>query len=111
MLSADFLAPLPDRAGLAADLDSVLAGRAAISRTRSTWLRRWANERRFQVGVQLLRRDLDGARAGAALADIAETVLAALLPRSPPISPASTARVPGGEFRGRSRWGGSAAAR
>ena len=45
-------------------------------------LRRWAGERRFQVGVQLLRCALDGAAAGSALADIAEAALAALLPRS-----------------------------
>ncbi len=43
-------------------------------------MRRWAGDRRFQIGVQLLRRGLDGAQAGAALADIAETVLAALVP-------------------------------
>jgi len=43
-------------------------------------LRRWTGERRFQVGVQLLRHGLDPARAGAAIADIAETGLAALLP-------------------------------
>src|SRR5439155_685393 len=43
-------------------------------------VRRWAGERRFQVGVQLLRRALDGIHAGAVLADIAESALGALLP-------------------------------
>jgi [glutamine synthetase] adenylyltransferase / [glutamine synthetase]-adenylyl-L-tyrosine phosphorylase len=43
-------------------------------------LRRWAGERRFQVGVQLLHRALDGRQAGEVLADIAETALTALLP-------------------------------
>ena len=43
-------------------------------------VRRWAGERRFQIGVQLLRRTLDATAAGTALADIAETALAALLP-------------------------------
>ena len=28
-------------------------------------MRRWANERRFQIGVQLLRRTIDGNEAGA----------------------------------------------
>src|SRR6185437_13590903 len=38
------------------------------------------NERRFQLGVQLLHRSLDPARAGGAFADIAEAVLGVLLP-------------------------------
>ena len=61
MLTAEFAAPLPDRAGLAADLAGVLAGARDFEDTLDL-LRRWANERRFQVGVQLLRRELDGGR-------------------------------------------------
>ncbi len=79
VLTAEFSAPLPDRAGLAADLAGLLAGARDFEDTLDL-LRRWSDERRFQVGVQLLRRGVDGTRAGAALADIAETALAALLP-------------------------------
>src|SRR6202035_4041576 len=61
-------------------------------------LRRWAGERRFQVGVQLLRRALDGAQAGAVLADIAQTALAALLPRVEAEFARRHGRVPGGSF-------------
>jgi glutamate-ammonia-ligase adenylyltransferase len=61
-------------------------------------LRRWAGERRFQVGVQLLRRTLDGAKAGEALADIAQTALAALLPRVQAEFARRHGRVPGGSF-------------
>jgi glutamate-ammonia-ligase adenylyltransferase len=43
--------------------------------------RRWVGDRKFQIGVQLLRHKLDGEAAGAAYADIADTALAALLPR------------------------------
>ena len=43
--------------------------------------RRWVGERKFQVGVQLLRRRLDGEAAGGAFADIAEAAIAGLLPR------------------------------
>ena len=64
---------------LAADLGQALAGARNYEDTLDA-LRRWAGERRFQVGVQLLRRALDGRQAGAVLADIAETALAALLP-------------------------------
>ncbi|MFI4948601.1 MAG: bifunctional [glutamine synthetase] adenylyltransferase/[glutamine synthetase]-adenylyl-L-tyrosine phosphorylase [Alphaproteobacteria bacterium] len=79
VLTAEFSAPLPDRAGLAADLASALEGARDFA-DRLDLLRRWAGERRFQVGVHLLRRDIEGERAGAAFADIAETALAALLP-------------------------------
>ena len=40
--------------------------------------RRWANDRKFQVGVQIMRNNLDADGAGRALADIADTVLARL---------------------------------
>ncbi len=61
-------------------------------------LRRWAGERRFQVGVQLLRRALDGTQAGAVLADIAQTAMAALLPRVEAEFARRHGRVPGGTF-------------
>ena len=43
--------------------------------------RRWANDRRFQVGVLRLRNRIDPATASAALSDIAEASLRCLLPR------------------------------
>src|SRR5205085_723442 len=61
-------------------------------------LRRWANERRFQIGVQLLRRDIEGARTGMALADIAETALAALLPAVTAEFSRAHGAMPGGAF-------------
>jgi len=79
VLSEGFFAPPPGCLALAADLGQTLAGARDFEDTLDA-LRRWAGERRFQVGVQLLRRALDGAEAGAALAGIAETTLASLLP-------------------------------
>ncbi|HEX3865076.1 MAG TPA: bifunctional [glutamine synthetase] adenylyltransferase/[glutamine synthetase]-adenylyl-L-tyrosine phosphorylase [Stellaceae bacterium] len=79
VLTAEYSEPLPDRAGLAADLARLLAGARNFEDTLDL-MRRWANERRFQVGVQLLRHGIDGGSAGAVLADIADTALAALLP-------------------------------
>ncbi|HEV2188640.1 MAG TPA: bifunctional [glutamine synthetase] adenylyltransferase/[glutamine synthetase]-adenylyl-L-tyrosine phosphorylase [Stellaceae bacterium] len=96
VLSADFLAPLPSPAGLAADLGNLLAGARDYSDTLDL-LRRWANERRFQVGVQLLHRRLDGGGAGAALADIAETVLVALVSAVSEDFARAHGTVPGGE--------------
>jgi glutamate-ammonia-ligase adenylyltransferase len=97
VLTAEFLAPLPDRAGLAADLAGQLAGARDFEDTLDL-LRRWTNERRFQIGVQLLRRDLDGLGAGRALADIAETGLAALLPAVEAELARLHGRIPGGAF-------------
>jgi glutamate-ammonia-ligase adenylyltransferase len=79
VLTAEFAAPLRDRAGLSADLAGLIAGARHFEETLDL-VRRWSDERRFQVGVQLLRRDLGGAEAGAAFADIAEAAVAALLP-------------------------------
>jgi [glutamine synthetase] adenylyltransferase / [glutamine synthetase]-adenylyl-L-tyrosine phosphorylase len=97
VLTAEFSAPLPDRAGLASDLAAQLAGAHDFEETLDL-LRRWANERRFQVGVQLLRRDIDGGRAGEGLADIAEVAIAALLPAVMADFARVHGEVPGGAF-------------
>jgi glutamate-ammonia-ligase adenylyltransferase len=97
VLTAEFSAPLPDRAGLAADLGGLTAGARDFQDTLDI-LRRWANERRFQVGIQLLRRDIEGDRTGMALADIAETALAALLPAVTAEIARAHGEVPGGAF-------------
>jgi glutamate-ammonia-ligase adenylyltransferase len=97
VLTEGFFAPPPDRAALGADLDQVLGSARDFEDTLDA-LRRWAGERRFQVGVQLLRRALDGAQAGAVLADIAETTLASLLPAVEAEFGQKHGRVPGGVF-------------
>ena len=97
VLTEGFFAPLPDRDALAVDLGQVLANARDFEDTLDA-LRRWASERRFQVGVQLLRRALDRARAGAVLADIAETTLASLLPAVEAEFAHRHGRVPGGAF-------------
>jgi [glutamine synthetase] adenylyltransferase / [glutamine synthetase]-adenylyl-L-tyrosine phosphorylase len=97
VLTQGFFSRLPDRAGLAADLGDALAGASDFADTLDA-LRRWAGERRFQIGVQLLRRALDGEEAGKALADIAETALALLLPAVEAQFARRHGRVPGGAF-------------
>ena len=97
VLTAEFSEPLPDRAGLAGDLAGVLTGARDFEDTIDL-LRRWADERRFQVGVHLLRRSIAGDRAGAALADIAETALCALLPAVTADFARVHGEVPGGAF-------------
>ena len=97
VLTAEFSAPLPDRAGLAADLAGLTAGARDFQDTLDM-LRRWANERRFQIGVKLLRRDIEGDRTGMALADIAETALATLLPAVTAEFVRAHGEVPGSAF-------------
>jgi glutamate-ammonia-ligase adenylyltransferase len=97
VLTEGFFAPLPDRCVLTSDLGRVLASARDFEDTLDA-LRRWAGERRFQVGVQLLRRAPDGAQAGAALADIAEAALASLLPVVEAEFARRHGRVPGGAF-------------
>lgn len=97
VLAEGFFAPLPGRAVLAADLGQLLE-RARDFEDRLDVLRRWAGERQFQVGVQLLRRAIGGAETGAALADIAETTLSSLLPAVEGELARRHGRVPGGAF-------------
>ena len=97
VLTSEFSALLPDRPALAADLAGIIADARDFEDTLDL-LRRWASERRFQVGVQLLRRAIDGEYAGPVLADIAETALAALLPAVAADFARVHGEVPGGAF-------------
>ena len=80
VLAANFFDPPPARTELARELNAIL-DRADHYEELLDLARRWVGDRKFQIGVQLLRRRLNGESAGAAYADIAETALAALLPR------------------------------
>ena len=80
-LTADFFAALPPRESLAADLGQWL-DRARHYEQTLDLARRWVGERKFQVGVQLLRHRLDGEAAGGAFADIAETAIEQLFERT-----------------------------
>ena len=80
VLASGFFEPLPPGATLTADLGRLL-DRARHAEEVLDLARRWVAERKFQVGVQVLRQRLDGEAAAGAFADIAEAALAALLPR------------------------------
>jgi [glutamine synthetase] adenylyltransferase / [glutamine synthetase]-adenylyl-L-tyrosine phosphorylase len=97
VLSEGLLAPFPDLGALAADLhDATLLARDFEEILDG--LRRWAAERRFQIGVRLLFGGLDAEAAGEALADIAESALAALLPAVESEFRRAHGRVAGGAF-------------
>ncbi len=80
VLEPGFAEALPDAEGLAAELEESLR----LARDFEEMLdlvRRWAGDRRFQVGLRILRGDADAADAGRGYTLIAETVVRALLPR------------------------------
>ena len=79
VLSPDFLETLPDVDRLAADLNYALEAARDFQDVLDI-SRRWGNERKFQIGVQLLQNLIDGASAGLAQSNIADTLLRALLP-------------------------------
>jgi glutamate-ammonia-ligase adenylyltransferase len=95
VLSADFFDALPPRPALEAELRRAL-GRARDVQDQLDIARRWANDRRFQIGVQLLRGSTDAVAAGAAFADVAEASIAALLHATEHELARVHGRIPGG---------------
>ena len=77
VLSAGFFDPIPGRADLSGELAAAL-DQARDFQDVLDLARRWANDRRFQVGVHILRHQADVDESGRALSDIADTVLAGL---------------------------------
>jgi glutamate-ammonia-ligase adenylyltransferase len=80
VLTPAFSEPPPPMSGMAADLEKALAEAGDIQEVLDV-SRRWANDRKFQVGVQTLRTMLDTDRAARAFSDIADAVLDRLCPR------------------------------
>ena len=97
VLSADFDAPLPDADALTATLDGALAATRDEQDLLDT-CRRWAHDRQFQVGVQMLRRAVTVERGHAMLSDVAEAVLRALAPRIERHFAAAHGRIAGGRM-------------
>jgi glutamate-ammonia-ligase adenylyltransferase len=80
LLHTDMLESLPDAATLRDSLDEQLRIAGDFQDVLDI-TRRWMNDHRFQIGVQLLTRRIDQQRAGPALTDAADVVLRALVPR------------------------------
>ncbi len=79
VLEPDFFDALPDAAAMGADLDERLS-RAQDMQDTLDIARRWANDSKFQVGVQILRDSCDIDRADLAFSDIADTVIRGMQP-------------------------------
>ena len=80
VLAAGFFDPPPARETLALEFERMLEPARNYEEALDL-ARRFVAERKFQIGVQLLRARIDGDRAGAAFADVAEVAIAGLLPR------------------------------
>jgi glutamate-ammonia-ligase adenylyltransferase len=95
VLTGDFMEPLRPRAELAGELQAALE-QARDYEDVLELTRRWTNDQKFRVGVQILRGVIGGVAAGESLTAVADTVLAALLPRVEAEFARRHGRIPGG---------------
>ena len=79
VLMPEFAGPPPDKATLRATLAAALAQARDFEDVLDI-VRRWAADRRFQVGVEMLGNRIRHDAAAAALSDVADCALAALQP-------------------------------
>lgn len=80
VLTPDFFSPLPDTVDLVDDLAKML-GQARDFQDCLDISRRWANDRKFQIGVQTLRQIITVKESGLAQTNVAEAVIANMLPK------------------------------
>ncbi|HVW74978.1 MAG TPA: bifunctional [glutamine synthetase] adenylyltransferase/[glutamine synthetase]-adenylyl-L-tyrosine phosphorylase [Rhizomicrobium sp.] len=95
LLDAEFLSRLPSRAELDASFARLVVGSYEDMLDAA---RRFAREAIFRVGVQIVEGTASAEQAGPALADIAECVIAGLLPRVEAELAASAGRISGAGF-------------
>jgi len=95
VLDPDFTTPVSGRDALSEELEEAL-GQARDYQDVLDIVRRWANDRRFQVGVHILRDTTDPEEAGAALSDIADAAIMALQPRVEAEFADTHGTIPGG---------------
>ncbi len=80
VLNGDFFELPPSHEFMSEELDKALSQSVSVEDTLDI-CRRWANDRKFQVGVQILRRMLSPHQASIALSNIADAAVSRLLPR------------------------------
>jgi glutamate-ammonia-ligase adenylyltransferase len=79
VLATDFFDSLPDAAAMMADLSERMTLANDMQDVHDI-ARRWVNDAKFQVGVQILRNKTDIDHADRAFSDIADTAIQGLLP-------------------------------
>ncbi|MGE5475506.1 MAG: bifunctional [glutamine synthetase] adenylyltransferase/[glutamine synthetase]-adenylyl-L-tyrosine phosphorylase [Bacteroidales bacterium] len=97
VVSSAFFEPPPPFAELRAELERALAEAGDVQEVLDI-SRRWANDRKFQVGVQTLRNMLTPDLAARAFSDIGDAVLAAMVPKVEEEIRRAHGVVPGGEW-------------
>ncbi len=97
VLSADFYDPLPDVDTLCADCAEALTDTVFFEDVLDA-TRRWNNDRRFQIGVQLLRGVIDPSHAARQFSDVADAVLQTLIPEVITEFEHAHGRIAGGRF-------------
>jgi glutamate-ammonia-ligase adenylyltransferase len=95
VLEPEFFEPIPDADGLHADLDAVLSHVSTFEEVLDI-SRRWANDLRFRIGVQLLRGQVAAETAAVHFSDTAEAALRGLTPWVERDFARQYGRVPGG---------------
>ena len=96
MLSPEAFAPLPDAAGLEAELASLCRGGGLEERLDR--VRRWTAEYRFQLGAQLIEGHAGALAVGRSLADLADAAVRILAPAVADEFALAHGQVPGGEL-------------
>lgn len=97
VLSHGFFAALPTRADMESDLDHDLEEATCMEEVLDI-CRRWAKDRKFQVGVQVLKGAIGERKSQQALTDISETLLCALQPRVEDDYAIRHGRIPSGSL-------------
>ncbi|MDF2367461.1 bifunctional [glutamine synthetase] adenylyltransferase/[glutamine synthetase]-adenylyl-L-tyrosine phosphorylase [Sneathiella sp.] len=103
VLDTEFMAPLLPKTFLEADLEMILAT-ARDFQDVLDYTRRWANDRKFRLGVQILDNVDHGTglgatvAAGPAFSDVTEVILEAILFKTREEFARTHGVVPGGEF-------------
>ncbi len=97
VISGGFDDPLGSAAELKSELESALSQARDIEDVFDI-TRRWSHAKRFQVGVQQLRRTVDSDQAGRWLSDLADVPIQALLPSVSAELAERHGVIPGGAF-------------
>jgi glutamate-ammonia-ligase adenylyltransferase len=95
LLDTEFLSRLPSRAELDSSFARFVTGSYEDMLDAA---RRFAREQIFRVGVQIVEGSAKAEQAGPALADIAECVIAGLLPKVEAALAATAGHIPGAGF-------------
>ncbi|WP_281300885.1 MULTISPECIES: bifunctional [glutamine synthetase] adenylyltransferase/[glutamine synthetase]-adenylyl-L-tyrosine phosphorylase [unclassified Iodidimonas] len=95
ILDPGFFAPLPDQQTLRADLETALK-RARDYQDILDIVRRWTDERKFQLGVQALEAICDVRETSLSMTNLADAVMETLLPRVEDQYAERFGRFPGG---------------